>query len=199
MVAPESELPVPPDEEGTSGSGRPEGAEEPVTTLRGATVDVDTRRASQFVVGVCVLALVVTGIVLLIAGVQKNAQSTSLREHGVPVDVTVTGCLGLMGGTGASPAGYSCQGTYTVGGRQYHQAIPGTATFHARGSTFEGVVVPSDPKLLSTADQVASQRASWRVFIVPIVLILAGVLIGATVLWRRRSGDHRRSAGTGQV
>jgi hypothetical protein len=199
MVAPESELPVTPHAEGILGDSRQEGAEEQIAVLRGATVNVDTRRASQVAVAVALVALVVTGVILLIAGVQKNAQSTSLRDHGVPVTVTVTGCLGLMGGTGANAAGYSCQGTYSVAGKQYSQAIPGTTTFRAKGSTFQGVVVPSDPKLLSTPDQVASQRASWRVFIVPTVLILVALLIGAFLLWRRHRPASGESVGTGQV
>ncbi len=79
---------------------------------------MDVRRAGQVVVAVCLLALAVTGGILLVAGVRNNDQIDSLRHHGVPVAVTVDGCLGLMGGTGAQVAGYSCTGTYILDGTQ---------------------------------------------------------------------------------
>ena len=175
---------VPADDDG-------ERSEEPVTTLRGATVDVDIRRAGQVVVAVGLAALAVTGIVLLIAGIQNNSQVNDLRQHGIPVTVTVTGCRGLIGGTGAQVAGYSCTGTYSVNGTQYRQSIPGLA-FHAPGSTIRGVAVPGDPKLLSTPDQLGHQHASWRVFIIPGLLLFVVVAVGA-LLVRRRSTASRRT------
>jgi len=156
--------------------------------LRGASVSVDTRRASQVVIGVCLTALAVVGIVLLIAGIQKNSQVTNLRQHGVPVTVTVASCDGLMGGSGSNLAGYSCTGTYTFHGHQYRQGIPGIA-FHATGSSLQGVTVASDPKLLSTPREVAEERASWRVFIIPAVLLIVclAVLALLIVLSRRKA------------
>ena len=187
------------DRPGTAGAPPDRGArqernDQPVGTLRGATVDVDIRRAGQVVVGVGVAALFVTGIVLLIAGVQNNSQINSLRHDGRPVTVTVSGCLGLMGGTGAQVAGYSCTGTYTVDGTRYRQSIPGPA-FRAPGSSFQGVVVPSDPKLLSTPDQLARQHTSWRVFILPAVLLVAAVAAGSVLLLRRRGPSTPDGAG----
>ncbi len=147
------------------------------------------------VIAVCLGALAITGTILLIAGIQKNQQSTDLRQHGVPVTVTVTSCVGLMGGTGAQGAGYSCTGSYAVDGTQYRQAIPGF-TFHQVGTTIEGIAVPGDPKLLSTPDQVASQHSSWKVFIVPALLLLVAATAGVVVAARRRSASPVRS-GTG--
>ena len=185
MIAPESNHRHAPD----APSQPARSDDQPVTTLRGATVNVDVRRAGQVVVAVCLIALAVTGGILLLAGVRNNDQIDNLRHHGVPVAVTVDSCLGLMGGTGAQVAGYSCTGTYVLDGTQYRQSIPGLA-FHAPGSTFPGIAVPGDPKLLTTPDQLARQHASWRVFVIPGLLLLFVVVVLAGLMVRR----SRRSA-----
>jgi hypothetical protein len=182
MIAPESHPPDPvPGAGGTGGEAPPD---QPVTTLRGASVDVDMRGAGRVVLVVCLVALTVIGVILLIAGIHNNDQANSLKRGGVPVTVTVTHCLGLIGGTGAQGAGYSCTGTYRFDGRQYHQAIPGLA-FHAQGSSLRGVVAPGDPELLSTPGQLAHQHASWRVFILPALLLLAAVVVTGILILRR--------------
>jgi len=104
-----------------------ESPDRPVTTLRGAGVDVDPRRAVRLVLAVCLVAATVVAVLLLVAGVNKNTQATSLHDHGVPVSVTVSGCLGLLGGSGSNPAGYACKGSYAFNGHQYMRAIPGNS------------------------------------------------------------------------
>ena len=89
-------------------------------------------------------AIVVVAAVLLVAGVRKNAQIDSLKAHPVPVDLTVTHCLGLMGGSGSNAAGYECTGTYTFAGRHFIEGVPGLV-FHPAGSTVHGIVSDSDP------------------------------------------------------
>jgi hypothetical protein len=151
-------------------------------------VDVDPHRAAQLVVGACLVGLTVVAVVLLVSGIQKNAHVASLHDHGVPVSVTVSGCLGLLGGSGSNAAGYACKGTYTYDGHRYRQAIPGDTLLHA-GTVIRGVIVPSDPRLLSTPAAVAAQHSSGRVYIAPAVLF--GILVvasGALLLARR----HRR-------
>ena len=133
-------------------------------------MEVDPRRALRLVVGVCLLALTVVAVVLLVAGAKKNSQAVSLHDHGVPVSVTVSGCIGLLGGSGSNAAGYACKGSYTFDGHRYEQAIPGTALRHP-GQVIDGVIVPGDPALLSTPAAVAVQQASWRVFIAPVILL----------------------------
>ena len=158
---------------------------EPVTILRGAGVDVDIRRAGRAVVGVCLVALAVVAIILLVAGIRKNAQVNGLRQDGVPVSVTVTKCYGLMGGSGSNLIGYSCSGSFTLDGHRYVDAIPGNA-LHRTGATIRGVTVRSDPGLLSTADNLATEHPSWTVFIVPtILLVVLASLMGIVALRRR--------------
>ncbi len=178
--------PAGPGEVSGPGAGSPDA---PVARLRGATVDVDPRRAKQVVLATCLIALAVVAVVLLIAGVQKNRQADTLQRHGVGVDVTVTGCLGLLGGSGSNGAGYACTGTYTFDGHHYRQSIPGNVR-RTPGSVIRGVIVADDPGLLSTPGLVAEDPSSWRVFIAPVVLlaVLALALLALGLARRRRGG-----------
>jgi hypothetical protein len=147
----------------------------------------DARRLGRIVLGIGVLALAFVVVVLFVAGVQKNAQITRLQRDGVPVSVTVSGCLGLLGGSGSNAAGYSCKGTFTLEGHIYRETIPGN-TLRTPGTTLRAVTVPDDPALVDTAGAVAREHASWRVFILPAVLLVVlalGVIAG--VLRRGRS------------
>ena len=162
---------------------------EPLTSLRGAGVgDVDSRRLGRVVIYLVLGALAVSAALLFVAGARKNAQITALKAHGVPVGVTVTGCHGLIGGSGSNAAGYDCGGSYVVGGRRYHQDIPDD-TLHATGSVVRGVTVRSDPTLLSTPSIVAEERASASVYVLPGALALVFVAGAGTwaVIRRRRS------------
>jgi hypothetical protein len=174
--------PVPGDPEQTPGST--EGSGGRIGTLRGAAVDVDRRRLGLAVGGICVAGLVVAVVVLFVAGLQKNAQITRLRQHGIPVEITVTGCLGLMGGSGSNLVGYQCSGTLTVAGHHYDEVIPGS-TLRSPGSRLQVVAVPGDPALLATTGALAAEHASWRVFILPATLLLILVLLAGTVALRR--------------
>jgi ABC-type Na+ efflux pump permease subunit len=136
------------------------------------------------VVAVSLVALTVVAVILLLAGTKKNSQAVSLHDHGVPVTVTVSGCLGLLGGSGSNPAGYSCKGSYTFDGHRYQQALPGNALLRP-GAVVQGVIDPGDPSLLSTPGAVADQHASWRVFILPVILF-ALVVVALVVLARNR-------------
>jgi hypothetical protein len=193
MIAPEQTAPTgttPGDTEAAVGNG--DTSDEPVTTLRGAGVAVDARRVARFVVGVCLLTLTVLVVVLFLAGTQKNAQITSLRQHGVAVEVTVSGCRGLMGGSGSNLVGYECRGTFTVDGHRYSEAIPGN-TFHAPGAKLRSVTVPGDPALLSTVRALATEHPSSRVFVLPtILLVVLALLVGALVLRRQHISMVRR-------
>jgi hypothetical protein len=127
-------------------------------------------------------------VALFVAGADKNSEITQLRRQGVPVEVTVSSCLGLMGGSGSNLAGYSCKGSFTLDGRRYRTQIPGTA-LHPRGFKLRAVAVVDDPGLVSTPAAVASEHPSTTVFILPgllsLVLALAvGILVRKTPrLW----------------
>jgi len=161
-----------------------------VAALRGAGVDVDVRRAGQVVGGLCLLALAATALLLFVAGVQKNAQITRLHQQGVALEVKVSGCIGLMGGSGSDPAGYQCKATFMLDGRRYDDVIPGNA-FYMPGTSLRAIVVPGDPALLSTPRALATEHPSSRVFLLPAtLLILLGLVVAALALKR---GSSRRA------
>ncbi len=173
--------------EETAGLNAATSDDQRVGTLRGAGVQVDAARAARVAIVLGLVVIVVVAVVLLLAGYRKNAQITELRTHGVPVELTVTHCLGLMGGSGSNVAGYACSGTYSYGGRTYAEDVPDDV-LHLPGTKVHGVIVASDPALFSTPETVANEHASTSVYIAPIVLLLvaAGVSAWWIVRIRRR-------------
>jgi hypothetical protein len=163
------------------------GAREPVSTLRGAGVEVDGRLVGRILAGILLVSLAVMVAVMFVAGAQKNAQIDGLRQHGVAVEVTVTRCMGLLGGSGSNAAGYVCSGTFTLDGRRFHGTIPGN-TIRDPGTQVRAVTIASDPGLLSTVSGVKTEHASWRVFVLPsALLVVLALLVGAFVLRRRHT------------
>ena len=158
------------------------------TTLRGAGVDVDVRVVGRVALGLCLVALAVVAAILFVVGAHKNAQITRLRQDGVPVTVTVTGCLGLLGGSGSNPAGYACKGRFVLDGHRYLESVPGDV-LRPVGTKVRAVAAAGDPPLLSTRQEVDTEHASGSVFIVPSILLAVLVgLIGVLVVRKRRSG-----------
>ena len=151
-------------------------------------MEVDVRLAGRLAVTLGLVALAVSSALLFLAGVDKNAQIASLRQHGVAVGVTVSTCRGLLGGSGSNGAGYSCHGTFVLDERRYRVTIPGD-TLLAPGTRVELVAAANDPGLVATIHRVDTAHASWRVFVFPTVL-LAGLAASLAVLAiRRRRGQ----------
>ncbi len=171
-------------------SGPPRSSDEPVSTLRGAGVNYDARKVGHVVVGLILITLAALVVVFTVAGVHKNSQINELHHDGVPVTVTVTNCLGLMGGSGSNAAGYSCTGTFTVHDNRYTESLPGT-DFHKVGSTLPATVVPSDPALVSPDSVARTEHTSASVFVLPLILLIVLLLLVALIvlLRRRRRGD----------
>jgi hypothetical protein len=167
--------------------------------LRGATVEVDPHRVARVALAVCLAGLATVAVILFVFGADKNAEITGLRQQGVPVEVTVTRCIGLLGGSGSNGAGDSCVGTFSLGGKRYDTTIPGNALW-ARGTTLPFVTIKDDPGLLATQHQVATEHASWRVFILPTaLLVVVSALSVALVVRRRKDGGTISSAGAPPV
>ncbi len=162
----------------------------PVSTLRGAGVDVDGRRVGRAIVALCLVGLAVLVVILFMAAVNRNDQVAELHQRGVPVVVTVSGCQGLLGGSGSNAAGYQCRGSFTQGGHRYSEPIPGD-TFHRPGSTIQARAVPGDPALVAPTSAVAGEHPSWRVFVLPTVLLVVLLLLTAAVIAVRRSAIRR--------
>jgi hypothetical protein len=139
------------------------------------------------------IALLITGMVLVvfiaflfIAGVHRNNQVTQLQHQGVPVDIIVSGCLGVSSGSGSTPASWTCTGSFSVGGHRHKEVIGGVSTFQPVGRHIDGVTVPNNPSLLSTAQAVAHEHPSKSVFVVPVVLLVVLVFLAAWLVRIRR-------------
>jgi hypothetical protein len=166
---------------------------QPVATLRNAKGTADGRRVARAVVALGVVGTAVLVVVLFVVGARKNSQISELHNQGVPVTVTVSGCRGLLGGSGSNAAGYACRGTFALSGHRETQAIPGT-TLYAPGATVRAVAVPSDPALFTTAALLAQEEPSANVFIPPTILLV--LLLGAiaVVVLRTRGSSRPRPA-----
>lgn len=167
-----------------------------VSSLRGAGVaQFDRRRLVRAAAAVLVVGLAAGSVALYVAGARKNAQITDLREHGVGVEITITGCLGLLGGSGSNDAGYACRGAFVLGGRRHVETIPGD-TLYPPGTKVDAVAVPGDPGVVATAQAVAVERPSSSVYVLPSVLAALDVVLlaGLVLRWRRESGLARPRA-----
>jgi len=176
--------------EGTGATG-PDGEHDPqrVGALRGAGVQVDAARVGYLAAVLGLAVVVVVAGVLLAAGVKKNSQIDSLKSADVvPVDLTVTKCLALVGGTGSSPAGFECTGTYTYRGATYTEGVPGSGDLPV-GSTVHGIVAVGDPGLFSTPRAVASEQVSAVRVVVPaaVLVVALGGLVWVVLRRRRRA------------
>jgi hypothetical protein len=158
-----------------------------VSALRGAGVrSVDRRRLLCLGVIVIALGLGVGSIALYVAGARKNAQISELRHHGVPVEITVTGCQGLIGGSGSNGAGYACRGTFTVDGRRFDEGVPGNRLL-APGAKIRAIAVPDGSGLMTTPATLATEHASNDLYVLPSVLAVLALaaVTGLVVVWRR--------------
>lgn len=134
---------------------------QPLSIFRGAVVEVDARQATRVVLTLCLTVLAAAVVSLFVAGAQKNAEITSLHQHGIPVEVTVTRCFGLLGGSGSNATGHSCRGTYVLDGQRYSDTIPGD-TLRPPGTAVRVVTAENDPGLLETFHQVESEHANME-------------------------------------
>jgi uncharacterized membrane protein len=182
------------DEDGRSAPAPPDQPPARVGQLRGAGVSVDARRVGQVAIGIVLVTLAVLAILFTIVGIHTNQQDDRLHHDGVPVTFTVTGCLGLLGGSGSNAAGYSCRGSYSLDGRHYSGVqLPGDS-LHRPGSTVAAIAVPGDPALVSPTSIVAGQHSSAGAFVLPAVLAAILLVLVALLVLRRRRRVTRSAA-----
>ena len=169
------------------------GAADRIGTLRGASVHSDPRRLARMALGLVIATLAVLAVVFLVAGIHSNDQIDRLHSQGRPVTVTVTGCLGLLGGSGSNAAGDSCSGTYTLNGHTYSERLPGS-TFYKPGTRIPALAVPGDPALVSPTTIADAQHSSAGVFVLPAVLGGVFLVLAGIVVWRHRAGRRNKAA-----
>ena len=166
--------------------------EAPGGYIRGGAGVVDTRWLFRVLVGSAVVVLAVLVAVLTIQAVDKNSRIDNLRHRGVPVDVTVTDCLGILSGTGITVTSFQCNGSFELAGRSYHAVIDGSNANHAAGDVVKAIADPKHPTSVRSASSLANAHSSWRVFIAPAVLFLVLMLLIAGAAWRSRRNSAQR-------
>jgi hypothetical protein len=166
--------------------------------IRGGGGIVDTRRLFRVVVGSAIVALAILVVLLTVQAVHRNSRIDGLQRRGVPVDVTVTSCLGILSGTGITVTSFQCTGSFDLSGRTYNATIAGSNINHAAGDVVKAVADPKHPTSVSTAGSLVNAHSSWRAFIGPAICFLVLVLVIAAALWwsRRNSAQHLRDGET---
>jgi len=160
--------------------------------IRGGGGVIDTRRLFRVVVGSAIVALAVLVTVLAVEAVHKNSRIDGLQRRGVPVDVTVTSCFGILSGTGITVTTFQCSGAFDLAGHSYHAVIAGSDINHQAGDVVQAVADPKHPTSISLASSLVNAHASWRPFIAPTVLFVVLVLLIAGALWWSRRNSAQR-------
>ncbi len=149
---------------------------------------VNTAALRRVLFWVVLAGLLGAGVGLVVSGILSNARVDRLRHDGRRVMATVSGCEGLLGGSGSNGVGYTCRATFRLGGRTWSEVLPGTQ-LRAPGSRLALVVVPSDPRDLATPAGLAVERTSDLAFVWAGLLGLSALSWGggAVLAVRRRS------------
>jgi hypothetical protein len=160
---------------------------EALSTLRGASVPGNARLIGRIAEIVGLVGLAALVVVFFLGGLHRNDQVDRLQHQGVPVTVTVTSCIGVAGGSGSTPATFTCQGSFTLDGQRHVEVIGGITTFLHTGTKVAAVTASGDPALLSAARSVATEHSSSSVYIVPaILLVLLAILVALAIWYERR-------------
>ncbi len=133
------------------------------------------------------VAFAVTITVSFISAAHDNSRIERLKTSGVPVVVTVTNCVGNIGGSGSNAAGYTCRGAYRVKGVRYREIIGSKSTLSSVGSTVQGIADPPHPRTIELASAVARSSTSPSAYVVPSVLALLFVALTLLLLRRLRT------------
>jgi hypothetical protein len=143
----------------------------------------------------CVLLLTLFAVIIVatfISATNDNARIDRLKSHGVSVAVTVTSCVGNIGGSGSNAAGYTCRGTYRVNDVRYEEIIGSKTTLSPAGTEVRAVADPNRPSTVELATAVARSTSSSSAYVVPSVLALVFVVLALALFRRQRSFDRSK-------
>jgi hypothetical protein len=159
--------------------------------IRGAGGVLNRRVAVRGVVGFCLVLLSTMTVVLATQAIRERSRELRLRDHGVAVEVTVTGCVAIASGTGITESGFNCRGSFVLNGRTDAAVIGGTQALYPVGAVVQAVADPNDPTNLSTATAVNARHASSTAFIPAAITFLLLIVLIAGVGWRTRRSKRR--------
>ena len=157
--------------------------------LRGADAPAVSGRFWLLAAGAALAIAAVAITVSVLSAVNDNARITRLHHAGIPVSVTVTSCIGNLGGSGSNAANYTCRGSYSVAGSHYVETISSLTTFTSPGRHVAAVVDPAHHGSLTLASALATTQASSARYLIPAAMSLVWLVIAAGYLWwlaRRR-------------
>ncbi len=145
-----------------------------------------------------IVGLAVSSALLFVAGARHNAAISRLRDAGVPVQVTVGACRGLLGGSGTNTVGYACWGSFELDGHRYTEGIPGDVLL-TPGAQIAMLSVPGHPSLLEAPSVVATEHPSAKVFVLPgtllgMLVVVSGAMALRMTKKRRRNQPASRSS-----
>jgi len=162
---------------------------ERVGSLRGADALGVGPGFWQVAGGLGIVAVAVFVVVSFVSANNDNARIARMKDHGIAVVVTVTDCIGNLGGSGSNAANYTCTGTYRAHDVVYREVIGALTTFSSPGTHIAAIADPSRPSTVELTSAVMSSTASTGRFVVPGLLAVALIgLLGAyaRLLARRR-------------
>ena len=169
-----------------SGESDPHG----VVSLRGPAVQSIGRRFWTSAAAVLLALLATIVVVTFVSAVNDNARIDRLKAHGEAVIVTVTNCVGNLGGSGSNAADYTCDGTYRLGGARYRETIGSKTSFSSPGDKIRAVADPARPSTIEVASAVATSSSSSSAYVVPSLLALIFAALGCE--YARRLLTFRR-------
>jgi hypothetical protein len=154
-----------------------------------STVGADPRFVGRVIASLGLLVLLGVAVATTVSAANQNSNLDTLRQHGVPVQATVTGCEGIGSGIGMGIEYYDCRATYTLDGHTYNEVIRGSRNLLQVGQVESAVAVPGRPALLSASNTVEKKSSAWAPYVTPIILWVI-VVLGALglLLWWRRPG-----------
>jgi len=162
--------------------------------LRGATVrgrpTLSGRRAL-----IATLAVIAASLALVLNAYASDYQRVSdMRTNGVQSTLSVSSCIGNLGGSGSNGAGYTCTGTYRFNGSSLSSTLADWSSFVAPQTRLCVDIDPRAPHFVVTCtehDHLATPQPPY------VAIGLLGVALVATLtgLWRgRRRGANAKVA-----
>ena len=160
-------------------------------SLRGPTARNINGRV-WFITGALLLAVFAALVcVSFISATNDNARIDRMKNHGISVEVTVTSCVGNIGGSGSNAAGYTCHGSYRVHGRRYQEVIGSDTSPSSAGTKVRALADPARPSTIDLASAIRASSASLSVYVVPSLLALCFVVLMLLYIRRRRASTSR--------
>jgi hypothetical protein len=156
--------------------------------IRGGSVaTIDRSRLLRWIAGVCGSCLLILAIAFGWQAARNSSQIRALKDHGVPVQATVTNCFGIASGTGITATGYLCTARFTLDGRKHSDTLTGTALLYHPGTTVQAVTDPNHLGVLRMAASVKASHSALPQFVTSALILVGAVGLLVLAIPRRRT------------